>query len=219
MKLWAVPWVIYPFLPAYYDGLMEALTQLIHELSKLPSIGHKTATRLAYHLLDSDLSDIERLSEALLKAKTATLLCQTCFTFTEKEKCPICANDGRDNLIICVVERPCDLDAVEATGNFNGQFHVLHGLLSPVEGVGPEQIKLKELVRRVGTRDDSSQIEIIIALNPSVEGEATALYISRLVKPFAQKISKIAYGLPMGGALEFADRGTIAKAIANRVEC
>lgn len=199
---------------------MDALTKLVHELSKLPGIGQKSATRLSYHLLNSEASMVERLSEALLQAKHNTRLCEACFTYTETEVCPICRNSARVETQIAVVERPCDVDAIEATGNFTGRYHVLHGILSPVEGIGPENIRLKELLTRVAKlSEENGDVEVILALNPSVEGEATSLYIHRILKPFKVKISKIAYGLPMGGALEYADRMTISRAIANRVEC
>lgn len=196
----------------------DALTQLVHELSKLPGIGEKSATRLAYHLLNADEERVQRLALVLTQAKQKIHLCSKCYTYTENELCEICAGHTRNNESICVVERPSDVRAIEASGKFKGTYHVLHGTLSPVDGIGPEQIKLQELVRRIG---ESSQPikEVIMALNPSVEGEATALYITRLLKPFGSKIFKIAYGLPMGGSLEYADRGTIGRAIDNRTEC
>ena len=200
---------------------MEALGKLIHELAKLPGIGHKSATRLAYHLLNSEAGVVDRLSASLVHAKRNTKLCGQCFTYTESELCPICRNSSRASGQIAVVERPSDVDAIEATGNFNGKYHVLHGVLSPVEGIGTEDIRLRELVTRIAKLMDEGRpdVEVILALNPSVEGEATGLYVNRILKPFQVKISKIAYGLPMGGALEYADRMTISKAIANRVEC
>lgn len=199
---------------------MEALGKLIHELAKLPGIGQKSATRLAYHLLNSEASTAERLAEALVQAKHSTKLCAQCFTYTEAELCQICRNPARTESLIAIVERPSDVDAIESTGNYTGRYHVLHGVLSPVEGIGPEDIRLKELVTRIAKLMESApDAEVILALNPSVESEATSLYINRILKPFQVKISRIAYGLPMGGALEYADRMTISKAIANRVEC
>ncbi len=199
---------------------MEALSQLVHELSKLPGIGQKTATRLSYHLLNAETGVVDRLSEALLNAKKNTKLCQSCFTYTETDLCSICRNEGRQRNLFAVVERPSDVDAIEATGNFYGLYHVLHGILSPVEGIGPENIRLKELLTRAVKASESGEgAEVILALNPSVEGEATSLYVQRILKPFRVKVSKIAYGLPMGGALEYADRMTISRALANRAEC
>lgn len=198
---------------------MDALGRLVHELAKLPGIGQKSATRLAYHFLNSDAEKSERLAEALVSAKRDTRLCRSCFTYTQEELCPICESTSRMPGLIAVVERPSDAEAIEATGNFNGRYHVLHGVLSPVEGVGPEELRLKELVQRVAKlSSESPEVEIILALNPSVEGEATGLYIQRILKPFEVKLSRIAYGLPMGGAIEYADRMTISRAISNRVE-
>ena len=196
----------------------DALTQLVHELSKLPGIGEKSATRLAYHLLNADEERVQRLATVLTQAKQKIHLCSQCYTYTEEDLCEICAGHSRQMESICVVERPSDVRAIEASGKFKGTYHVLHGTLSPVDGIGPEQIKLQELVKRVGESAQPIK-DIIMALNPSVEGEATALYITRLLKPFRIKIFKIAYGLPMGGSLEYADRGTIGRAIDNRTEC
>lgn len=199
---------------------MDAFGRLVHELAKLPGIGAKSATRLSYHLLNSDPLDVERLADALVSAKKHTRLCSVCFTYTETEVCPICRSTHRSDNLIAVVERPSDAEAIESTGNFSGKFHVLHGVLSPVEGISPERLRLKELVQRAAAlSDDHKDLEFIVALNPSVEGEATTLYIQRILKPFGVKVSKIAYGIPMGGALEYADRMTISRALANRAEC
>lgn len=203
----------------FSKGSADALTQLVHELSKLPGIGEKSATRLAYHLLNADTERVRRLTEALTNAKEKVRLCSRCFTYTESDLCEVCSNTLRAQDSICVVERPSDVRAIEATGKFKGTYHVLHGTLSPVDGIGPDQIRLKELLHRVQNSASSSPTEIILALNPSVEGEATALYVSRLMKPFGVRLSKIAYGLPMGGSLEYADRGTIGRALENRIEC
>lgn len=199
----------------------DALTQLVHELSKLPGIGEKSATRLAYHLLNADSERVKRLTEALLRAKANIRLCSSCFTYTETEICEICSDHKRSQDAICIVERPSDVRAVEAAGKFRGSYHVLHGTLSPVEGISPEQLKLDALLRRVDgwIRENSANKEVILALNPSVEGEATALYIIRLLRPLGVRVTKIAYGLPMGGSLEYADRTTIGRALDNRVEC
>lgn len=205
-------------------GTADALSQLVHELSKLPGIGEKSATRLAYHLLNADGDRVKRLADALSRAKEKVRLCSNCFTYTENELCEICANGMRNRDSICVVERPSDVRAVEASGKFKGAYHVLHGTLSPVDGIGPDQIRMQELLRRVrewfeNGNTEAAAKEIILALNPSVEGEATALYVSKLLKPLGVRIYKIAYGLPMGGSLEYADRGTIGRALENRTEC
>ncbi|MGE3261537.1 MAG: recombination mediator RecR [Bacteriovoracia bacterium] len=207
------------FLPSTAD----ALTQLVHELSKLPGIGEKSATRLAYHLLNADSDRVRRLTDALLKAKEKIHLCAQCFTYTESDLCEICVNPLRSQDSICVVERPSDVRALESSGKFKGTYHVLHGTLSPVDGIGPDQIRVQELLRRVrGWMDTSPTLakkEIVLALNPSVEGEATALYVTRLMKPLGVRLYKIAYGLPMGGSIEYADRGTLGRALENRTEC
>jgi recombination protein RecR len=199
------------------SGSTDALTQLVHELSKLPGIGEKSATRLAFHLLNADSERVQRLADSLLRAKQKIQLCRSCFTYTEEQLCEICSSTGRDQNSICVVERPSDTRAIEASGKFKGVYHVLHGTLSPVDGIGPDQIRIQELLRRV--RDNTEKKEITLALNPSVEGEATALYISKLLKPLGAKMFKIAYGLPLGGSIEYADRGTIGRALENRTEC
>lgn len=203
------------FLPSTAD----ALTQLVHELSKLPGIGEKSATRLAFHLLNADSERVKRLTDALLRAKEKIHLCSSCFTYTEEDLCEICSNPLRSQDSICVVERPSDVRALESSGKFKGTYHVLHGTLSPVDGIGPDQIRVQELLRRVNRWEDTSNKELVMALNPSVEGEATALYISRLLRPMGIKLSKIAYGLPMGGSIEYADRGTLGRALENRTEC
>jgi recombination protein RecR len=201
----------------------DALSQLVHELAKLPGIGEKSATRLAYHLLNADSERVRRLTEALLRAKEKIRLCNRCYTYTEGDLCEICANPLRAQDSICVVERPSDVRALEASGKFKGTYHVLHGTLSPVEGIGPDQIRMQELLNRVRAWTERSESlaekEIVLALNPSVEGEATALYITRLLKPLGVRIYKIAYGLPMGGSIEYADRGTLGRALENRTEC
>ncbi len=201
----------------------DALSTLVHELSRLPGIGEKSATRLAYHLLNADSDRVKRLTDALLRAKEKIHLCNRCFTYTEDEFCEICINPLRSQDSICVVERPSDVRAIEASGKFKGTYHVLHGTLSPVDGVGPDQIRIQELLSRVRAWSEQetslANKELVLALNPSVEGEATALYVTRLLKPLGLKISKIAYGLPMGGSIEYADRGTLGRAMENRTEC
>ncbi|NUM88161.1 MAG: recombination protein RecR [Bdellovibrionales bacterium] len=198
----------------------DALTRLVHELSKLPGIGEKSATRLAYHLLNSDPERIRSLADALTQAKERVHLCSECFTYTENEKCDLCLDPSRLPHQICVVERPGDARAIEGSGRFKGRYHVLHGTISPVDGLGPDQIRAKELVARVGALNSSCSTppDVIFALNPSVEGEATGLYLCRLLRPLGARVSKIAYGLPLGGSLEYADRGTIGRALENRQE-
>ncbi len=193
----------------------DPVSKLIYELSKLPGIGEKTATRLAYYILKQDEAYSKNLAEALLNAKQKIILCGKCFTFTDTDPCRICSAPERDQELICVVERPSDVFSVEQSGAFKGVYHVLHGILSPLDGIGPDELKLRELVSRVGA---GSVREIIIATNPSVEGEATALYISRLIKPFGVRTTKLAHGIPVGGMLEYTDRQTIGKALENRME-
>lgn len=199
---------------------MNPLSKLIFELSKLPGIGEKTATRLAYFILNQDSAYSESLAQALREAKSKLKLCSRCFNFAEAKSeeeslCEICGDPNRDATQICVVERPSDVTPIERTGTYRGHYHVLHGLLSPLDGIGPEDIKLKELLVRL---QDLDAKEVIFALNPSVEGEATTLYLSRLLKPIGIKLSQVAYGIPFGGTIEFTDRQTLGKALENRVE-
>jgi recombination protein RecR len=196
----------------------DSLAALVHELGRLPGIGEKSATRLAFHLLNGDASRVERLAQALLRAKKMVRLCSSCFTYTEHDLCEVCSHPQRSTDTICVVERPSDVRALEASGKFKGRYHVLHGTLSPVDGVGPDHIKAKELLDRI--RIENGRVkDVTLALNPSVEGEATSLYIQRLLKPLGIRVFKIAYGLPMGGSIEYADRGTLGRALENRTEC
>jgi recombination protein RecR len=195
----------------------DPVSKLIFELSKLPGIGEKTATRLAYHILKQDESYSRNLSEALLNAKQKIILCCRCFTFTDSDPCRICSNPDRDHSVICVVERPSDVFSIEQSGVFKGLYHVLHGVLSPLDGIGPDELKLRELIQRLGTSGAEIR-ELIVATNPSVEGEATALYIARLVKPLGIKLTQLAHGIPVGGVLEYTDRQTIGKALENRME-
>ncbi|MGK5081935.1 recombination mediator RecR [Bdellovibrionota bacterium FG-1] len=196
----------------------DPVSKLIYELSKLPGIGEKTATRLTYHILKQDEAYATALSEALLSAKQKIRLCEQCFTFTDRKICQICSNTERDFSLLCVVERPSDVFSIEATHVFKGYYHVLHGALSPLDGVGPEELKIRELLARLHPGTDRSVLELIVATNPSVEGEATALYLSRLIKPTGIRLTKLASGLPVGGLLEYTDRQTIGKALENRME-
>ncbi len=201
-----------------HDGsTKDPLSRLVFELSKLPGIGEKTATRLAYHILKQEASFAEGIAQALLLAKKSTILCNICCNFTETDPCRICADRDRDRSVVCVVERPNDQHSIELSGKFKGLYHVLHGALAPLDGIGPDELKLRELMKRLQNEQTPIE-EIILATNPSVEGEATALYISRLLKPFGVRISQLAYGIPMGGQLEFTDRQTIGKAMENRME-
>lgn len=195
----------------------DPVSKLIFELSKLPGIGEKTATRLAYFILKQDSSYAQALAEALTLAKQKTGLCETCFTFTDVSPCRICSDTQRDSTVVCVVERPSDVNSIEATGTFRGRYHVLHGALSPLDGIGPDELKIRELMARLSNSEAGFQ-EIILAMNPSVEGDATALYLTRLIRPIGLKVTQLAHGIPMGGQLEYTDRQTIGKALENRIE-
>lgn len=195
----------------------DPVSKLIYELSKLPGVGEKTATRLAYYILKQGPDYAKALSEAIQSAKEKIGLCNRCFTFTDTALCAICSNTDRDHHLVCVVERPADVLAIEQSGTHKGVYHVLHGALSPLDGIGPEDLKIRELIDRVGHVENDVR-EVILATNPSVEGEATALYLMRLIKPFGTRLTKLAHGLPVGGLLEYTDRQTIGKALENRVE-
>ncbi len=205
-------------------NLQDPLSKLIIELSKLPGIGEKTATRLAYFILKQSMEDSRALSEAIIGAKTKIVLCTRCCNFTDISPCRICSSPQRDQSIVCVVERPSDVSAVEQAGAHRGTYHVLHGALSPLDGIGPEELKLRELLERLKTpaaengAETAPIRELILATNPSVEGEATALYINRLIRPLGVRLTKLAHGLPVGGLLEYSDRQTIGKALENRME-
>jgi recombination protein RecR len=201
----------------------DPVSKLIFELSKLPGIGEKTATRLAYHILKQDEGYARALSDALLAAKQKIRLCRQCYTFTDGDVCRICANTERDHGLICVVERPSDVFSIEQSASFKGVYHVLHGALSPLDGIGPDELKIRELLGRLhpgqeGSHDPAQVRELILATNPSVEGEATALYLARLIRPLGLRITKLASGLPVGGMIEYADRQTLGKALENRME-
>lgn len=183
------------------------------QFAKLPGIGIKTAQRLAYHLLNLPVAEVEEFSENLILARRSVHLCNCCQNFTEREICEICADDNRDKSVICVVENPKDVSAFERAGGFDGMYHVLHGLLSPIDGITADDLKIKELISRL-----ADVKEVIMATNPTVEGEATAMYIGRLIKPMGIKVTRLAYGLPAGSALEFADDVTLVKALENRNE-
>lgn len=192
----------------------EALKLLIEEFERLPGIGKKSAVRLAFHVMNMPREKADRFSKAIIDAKEKVHLCPVCQNLTDKEKCPICENVKRDKKVICVVENPKDIIAMEKTHEFNGLYHCLHGVISPMDNVGPEDIKLRELLSRLTGEAE----EIILATNLTVEGEATAMYIARLVKPMGIKVTRIAHGIPVGGDIEFADEITLARAIEGRRE-
>lgn len=199
--------------------LAEPVSKLIDAFGALPGIGPKTASRLTYYLLRADASVALNLANALQELKENTLFCSVCFNIADRDPCPVCVNAQRDHTTICVVEEPLDVQAIERTGEFKGVYHVLHGAISPVEGIGPDDLKIGELLRRIQNADTLAPIkEILIATNPKLEGEATAMYINRLVKPLGIRVTRIARGLPVGGDLEYADEVTLGRALAGRSE-
>jgi len=191
----------------------EPITRLLEELERLPGIGPKSAQRLAFHILKGDDATAKRLADALVEVKRQIHFCSRCFNFASDELCEYCADGGRDTAMLCVVEEPRDVVAVERTGEFRGLYHVLQGAISPIDGIGPDQIRARELIGRLA---DGTVTEVIIATNPNVEGETTALYLSRLIKPLGIKVTRIASGLPVGGDLEFADEVTLGRALEAR---
>ncbi len=218
---------------------MDPISRLIRELARLPGIGQKTATRLAFHVLRAPAPQVRDLAQALHEVKEKIRLCSLCMNLTEHDPCTLCGDPSRDGRVVCVVAHPPDLLAIERTSSFRGRYHVLHGVLSPLDGVGPDDLKLRELLLRVqgvrqpvppdeGDEDESlpaashapSQevTEVIVATSPNVEGEATAMYISRMLKPLGVRVTRIASGLPIGGELEYADGITIARALEVRRE-
>ena len=212
--------------------MADPIRRLVQELARLPGIGEKTATRLAFHLIRSNRNQIRDLAAALLDATDKIRLCSVCMNMTEDDPCVMCTDPRRDPDTICVVATPSDLIAIDRGGHFRGRYHVLHGLLSPLEGIGPDDIRLAELIRRLGTPAGPANSadpganragaasggvrEVIIATSPSVDGEATAMYIARTLKPLGVQVSRIATGLPVGGELEYSDQATIARALAGR---
>ncbi len=193
----------------------KPLSNLISELSKLPGIGGKTAQRLAFHILSQDDKDAFALAEAILDAKKNMKYCSVCGNLTDVDPCSLCADPSRDQSVICVVESPRDVSAMERIKEFQGLYHVLHGAISPMDGVGPEDINLKQLIIRLQQNDIR---EVILATNPNIEGEATAMYTARLIKPSGIKVTRIAHGVPVGGDLEYADEITLSKAMEGRRE-
>jgi len=192
-----------------------SISLLLEELERLPGVGPKSAQRIAYWLLTTDAAHAERLSSAITEVKRSIHFCPRCFNFAESELCEVCSDMKRDTTILCVVEEPRDLVAVERVAEYRGIFHVLHGAISPIDGIGPDQLRIRELIERLGTEDIH---EVVIATNPNVEGETTALYLARLIKPLGTKVTRIASGLPVGGDLEYADEVTLGRAIEARRE-
>ena len=192
---------------------IPSINKLIDEFSRLPGIGKKSAQRLAFHVINMEQSDAYNFAEAILEVKRKIKYCEKCFNITESQFCDICSDQKRDHNLICVVESPRDLIAIENTKEFHGYYHVLHGAFSPMDGIGPNEIKIRELILRL-QEDDTN--EIIIATNPTIEGEATAMYISKLLKGTDIKVTRLAHGIPVGGDLEYADEITLAKAIEGR---
>lgn len=191
------------------------LENLVEQFEKMPGIGHKTAQRLAYYVLNLSKTQADQLANAVLDAHSKIHYCKKCCNLTDKELCPICENPSRDNSVICVVETPRDATAVENTHEYKGVYHVLHGAISPLNDVGPDNLTIKQLVARLS---NDTVKEVIMATNPTVEGDATALYISKLLKPMGVKVTRLAYGIPVGGDLEYADEYTLAKALEGRNE-
>ena len=197
---------------SFYSPSIE---KLIESFEKLPSIGHKTAVRLAFHILDLNEEDTNSFINSIINAKANLKYCNSCYNISDTDPCPICSSPKRDSSVICVVEDVRDIMAMERTHEFKGVYHVLHGTISPMNGIGPEDIKIKELLSRIGNGDIK---EIIIATNPRVEGEATAIYLSKIIKPLGIKVTRIAHGIPVGGDLEYTDEITLSKALEGRRE-
>ncbi|MBA2732799.1 MAG: recombination protein RecR [Acidobacteria bacterium] len=198
----------------------ESVTKLIDEFKRLPGIGHKTAQRLAFHIMRVPQADVERFTEALLEVKRRIIFCTVCNNLTDVDPCRYCANPSRDRSVICIVEEPYNLVAVEKTRSYKGLYHVLHGSLSPIRGLGPDDLHLANLLPRMRpeNNDGVEVLEVILATNPNTEGEATANYISRLLKPLGARVTRIAMGMPVGSDLEYVDEVTMDKALANRHE-
>ena len=193
----------------------EPVSRLIEELSKLPGIGPKSAARLTYYLLRIPEAEARALAEAIIAVKEKTVLCASCQNITDSNPCAVCASRERDHSIICVVKEPLDILALERTGQYRGLYHVLHGVISPMDGIGPDDLKIKELLQRLKS---SSVKEVILATNPNLEGEATAMYLQRLLSPFSVRLTRLARGLPVGGDLEYADEVTLTHALEGRQE-
>ncbi len=193
----------------------QPVQTLIDELGRMPGVGPKSAQRIAFHLLKIPADDVARLARAIVEAKARVRFCSRCWNFAEGELCPICLDDRRDSSVLCVVEESRDIISIEKTGEFKGRYHVLLGAMNPLDGVGPEQLKMKELFARIEPEDVQ---EVILCTNPNTEGEVTAMYIARMMKPFGVKVTRIASGLPVGGDLEYADELTLGRALEGRRE-
>jgi recombination protein RecR len=191
------------------------VSRLIEEFSKLPGVGPKSAQRLTYYLLRASQEDAQALAQAILEVKEKIILCSICQNITDADPCAICNNDQRDRGIICVVEEPLDILALERTGSYRGMYHVLHGVISPMDGIGPDDLKVRELLARLKSGEVQ---EVIMATNPNLEGEATSMYLTRLISPLGLKVTRLARGLPMGADLEYADNVTLARALEGRQE-
>ncbi len=194
--------------------LVEPVARLIDEFSRLPGIGPKTASRLAFYLLRAPKEQAQSLADALRELRERITFCSICFNITETDPCAVCADEGRDRSVICVVEEPLDVIAIERTRDYHGLYHVLHGTIAPVEGIGPDELRIAELLSRLGGK--SPVREVIIATNPNMEGEATAMYIARQMEGKGVRVTRLARGLPMGGDLEYADEVTLSRALAGR---
>lgn len=196
------------------------IQDLIDELARMPGIGPKSAQRVAFHLLKADDVDAKRLAEAIMTVKEKVRLCERCFNVSDQPLCEYCRDDRRDPLIICVVQEPPDIVAIERTREYKGQYHVLQGAISPIEGIGPEDLRVRELLLRLQAPPDGSEPvqEVIVATNPNTEGEATAMYLARLINPLGVRVTRLASGLPVGGDLEYADEVTLGKALSGRRE-
>lgn len=199
--------------PVHMQNYPKSLTNLIDQLKKLPGVGPKSAERIAFHILDSGSKEAENLVKTITEVKNCIKYCSRCFNLSENQLCRICSQPNRNKELICVVETPKDIQAIEKTRKFNGVYHVLLGKISPLEGISPEKLKIKELLHRINTQKPK---EIILATSADVEGEATSLYLAKLIKPFETKITRIAYGIPVGSSLEFADEVTLMRAMEGR---
>ena len=195
-----------------YEGPVQ---NLVDELGRLPGVGPKSAQRIAFYLLKAAPEDAKRLANAIVDAKERVSWCRQCFNIAEGELCSICRDERRESTVLCIVEEPRDIVAIERTAEFRGRYHVLQGAISPIEGIGPEQLRIKELLARIG---DEGVEEVILATNPNIEGEATAMYLARLLKPLGVRVTRIASGLPVGGDLEYADEVTLGRALEGRRE-
>jgi recombination protein RecR len=196
----------------------DPIQRLIHRLARLPGIGEKTATRLAFHILRAPESQARELAQAIVEVREKIRLCSTCCNLTEDDPCGVCSDPRRDDHLLCVVAQPTDLMAVDRAGNFRGRYHVLHGVLSPLDGVGPDDLRIADLIRRLQRGRVPEVAEVILATSPNVEGEATAMYLAKLIKPLGVRVTRIASGVPIGGELEYVDQITLTRAIDGRRE-